>query len=52
VSPPQERREDDEVTADQIEARYTDGMLEVQVPVPAQAPPTAEKFALQYPTVP
>lgn len=36
-----------EVKADQIEARYGDGVLEVQVPLPAQEKPAAQKIAVQ-----
>jgi HSP20 family protein len=36
-----------EVKADQIEARYGDGVLEVQVPLPAQEKPAAQQIAVQ-----
>lgn len=36
-----------EVKPEQIQARYTDGVLEVQVPRPAQEQPTAAKIAVQ-----
>lgn len=36
-----------EVEADRIQARYADGVLEVQVPRPAQEQPKAEKIALR-----